>query len=54
MSGAQISIDRTTEKDDKKERKITISGSPEAISMAQYLINTRFELYSFIGYIHKL
>lgn len=46
MSDAQISIDRSLEKDSKKERTITISGTPEAISLAQYLINTSIQLFS--------
>lgn len=54
MSGAQISIDRSTEKDSKKERKITINGSPESISMAQYLINTRFDCRSALKLVTSL
>lgn len=45
MSGASISIERSVEtEENNKDRKILIKGTPEAISMAQYLINTRFGL----------
>ncbi|OQR71201.1 poly(rC)-binding protein 3-like, partial [Tropilaelaps mercedesae] len=39
LSGATIKISNTEE--GSKERCVSISGTPEAINLAQYLINTR-------------
>ena len=39
MSGAVIKIANAEE--GAPDRKVTITGTPETISMAQYLINTR-------------
>ena len=55
LSGAQIKIDHGN-KDDKNddkpekllERLITITGTPEEISLAQYLINLWFDSYIFL------
>ncbi|XP_039267653.2 poly(rC)-binding protein 3-like isoform X1 [Styela clava] len=46
MSGAQISINRSLDKESKADRKITITGTPESISLAQYLINTSIQLFA--------
>lgn len=39
-SGAQIKI--ASNEGDSQERLVTITGTPEAVGMAQYLINSRF------------
>ncbi|XP_078493503.1 poly(rC)-binding protein 3 isoform X5 [Ciona intestinalis] len=39
ISGAQIQINKVEKEDESVDRKITIQGSPEAISLAYYLIN---------------
>lgn len=43
LSGATIKISNSEE--GSKDRAVTITGVPEAISMAQYLINTSMELH---------
>ncbi|XP_067124567.1 poly(rC)-binding protein 3-like isoform X2 [Centruroides vittatus] len=43
LSGATIKISNSEE--GSKERTVTISGTPEAINLAQYLINTSMELH---------
>ncbi|XP_023243894.1 poly(rC)-binding protein 3-like [Centruroides vittatus] len=43
LSGATIKISNTEE--GCKDRTVTISGTPEAINLAQYLINTSMELH---------
>lgn len=40
LSGATIKISNSEE--GSKDRTVTISGTPEAINLAQYLINTRW------------
>jgi len=40
ISGANIKISNAEE--GCPDRKVTITGSPETIGMAQYLINTRY------------
>ncbi|XP_065288016.1 poly(rC)-binding protein 3-like isoform X4 [Dermacentor albipictus] len=43
LSGATIKISNSEE--GSKDRTVTISGTPEAINLAQYLINTSMELH---------
>ncbi|XP_064472089.1 poly(rC)-binding protein 3-like isoform X4 [Ornithodoros turicata] len=43
LSGATIKISNSEE--GSKDRSVTISGTPEAINLAQYLINTSMELH---------
>lgn len=43
LSGATIKISNSEE--GSKDRMVTISGTPEAINLAQYLINTSMELH---------
>jgi transcription antitermination factor NusA-like protein len=43
LSGATIKISNSDE--GSKDRSVTITGTPESISMAQYLINTSMELH---------
>uniref|UniRef100_H2YHF6 K Homology domain-containing protein n=1 Tax=Ciona savignyi TaxID=51511 RepID=H2YHF6_CIOSA len=50
ISGAQIWINKVENEEDKKladdvERKITIQGTPEAITLAHYLINLSVSMY---------
>ncbi|XP_078493499.1 poly(rC)-binding protein 3 isoform X2 [Ciona intestinalis] len=46
ISGAQIQINKVEKEDESVDRKITIQGSPEAISLAYYLINLSVNMFS--------
>uniref|UniRef100_T1ISR9 K Homology domain-containing protein n=1 Tax=Strigamia maritima TaxID=126957 RepID=T1ISR9_STRMM len=48
ISGATIKISNSEE--GSKDRSVTITGTPEAISMAQYLINTRLAASGWLGH----
>lgn len=49
LSGANIKI--AGAEDGSMERTVTITGIPEAINAAQYLINARLVEWSYKGYI---
>lgn len=49
LSGATIKISNSEE--GSKDRAVTITGVPEAISMAQYLINTRWDILMSLMYV---
>lgn len=50
MSGAQIKIANATE--GSSERQITITGTPANISLAQYLINARWDVLTKAPFFH--
>ncbi|XP_040564731.1 poly(rC)-binding protein 3 [Lepeophtheirus salmonis] len=45
LSNAMIRISKSSESDSEKERLITITGSPEAVSLAKSLINMALDLH---------